>query len=169
MPPYGYYSSVVDAIEQLSDSRELPCNFWVELLLVVMRHNSSSFLRNIIRRWLPSGDPAFGRFEENLRNGHGPGINVNQGLVPRYQWSMNSDGAKTWPDDRRSGDRLKIKADVKKLDRIIRKAERGCFHEKIIEQLLEIDHIGPVKALCFDNYAVMLGMLTSPDALCESK
>jgi hypothetical protein len=87
-------------------------------------------------------------------------------LVPRYQWSSRQG---RWPDGRNEEDRHEIEDDVAKLDQIITDTDNEKFlHEDIMERLLELRDIGPTKALCYYNYAVMGGFCTSPHALRES-
>jgi hypothetical protein len=175
--PHAYWSAAIDAMRRLNKFCDpLPRSFWVELFLVILRHNSASMLHNILSRWLPNGSGAQ-RFADGLKKGYGPhtlfkmecdhsGIGVTEGACIRMQWCMGFH----WPDQRDGANVANdIAKDVATLDEILKDAEKEDFlHEDIIERLEGIDWIGPTKSLTFYLIATTVGLLTSKHAIRES-
>ena len=176
--PSGNYSAVLDALEDLEEHRNtLSGDFWLELLIAILRHNSPSMLRHLIRSWLPGKGDSSETFENGLAAGYGAhtlfllecerrNIDISNGQFPRCQWSMH-DGE--WPDERKEGVTEQIRADIETMRQILRDAEDPRFpHRVIIDRVQQIKHIGRVKALGFYTIAVHAGYLTSQHAIRES-
>ena len=174
--PNGSYSATLDAIERLSKHRLLPRAFWVELLILILRHNSAMMQRNILLRWLPNAGGAE-RFEAGRKKGYGPhtlflieceasGISVGGGKCPRMQWSAGS----RWPDERVGPDeKQRVADDIAKMDQILKDAEQEHWlHEDIIDRVEGLRDIGATKTLSFYSIAVQAGYLTSKHAVRES-
>ena len=178
--PLGNYSPILDAIDQLKVARpDLPATFWVELLIAILRHNSSSMLRNLILSWMPGRGDSARLFEEGWELGYGPhtlllqecerrNIRIGSGKFPRCQWSMSR--RQNWPDERNRPDVTEqVHKDICTMTNILEDAENPQFlHGVICERVQQLKHIGPVKALGFYTIAVHAGILRSEHAIRES-
>ena len=178
--PEVNHAPVLDAIDKLKRARnQLKPNFWVELLIAVMRHNSSTLLRNLVLSWLPGRGESSQLFEEGLQKGYGPHtlllqecerrrINIAGGRFARCQWSMGS--LENWPDERRGREVThRVQRDVRTMRQILRDAENPNFlHRTIIKRVQKIRYIGPVKALSLYVIATHAGFLTLQHAMRKS-
>ena len=179
--PVGNYSPILDAIDQLKQARpDLPREFWVELLIAILRHNSPSMLRHLILSWMPGSGDSSRLFQEGweqlayrphtllLQECERRNIRISNGKFPRCQWSMSRHA--NWPDERKGPQVTEqVYQDIRTMSKILEDAEDPDFlHGAICERVQKLRHIGPVKTLGFYTIAVHAGILRSPHAIRES-